>query len=181
MPADWIPNCGTQLERAIRALFVEAGAATVDDCFISNESGERGDLETGVTTILAHSSTHDPETTGNEVYQVTIHNKFGAALQPGESDISRNRVLMDKRVGRQMLALMQGGTESSGLRYSCSDLTTYGRALYTIDPESNEDMEEFTALYLRFTGSTRGRPDDASCAWVEVRNFEITCCPTNVD
>lgn len=186
MPSDWIPNCGSQLERAIRALFIEKGAASPDDCFVSNDSRTRGDdvatdIDNGITSILAQQSTHEPETTGNEVWTVMIQNKFGAALQPEGTDTNLQRLKLDQRVGRQMLALMQGGTESSGLRFTCTDITTYGRALADQDTVNDADMTEFTCLYGRFIGSTRGRPEDASCAWVEVRNFEFWCCPTNVD
>lgn len=181
MPSDWTPNCGTQLERAIRAMFITNGAATHNDCYISNESGERGDLSTGITTILASQSSHEAELSGNDVWQVTIQNKFGAALEPGETDTQLNRIELDKRVGRQLRLMMQAGDDNASYPdATCLAITTEGRALYITDAINNEDMEEFTCLFLRYTGSTRGRPEDNSCSWVEARNFEITACPNAV-
>jgi hypothetical protein len=188
MPSDWIPNCGTQLERAIRALFIAEGAATADDCHISNDSTERtGLITTGLTTILASQSTAaDTELSGNEKWSVSIQNKFGAALQPGETNASVNRVALDTRVGKQMLEMMQSsGNPSGSLDETAANITAAGRALAAVDDETaaanDVDMTEFTCLFVRYLGSTRGRPDDGSCAWVEVRNFEITACPSNVD
>lgn len=187
MPTDWLPNCGTQLERAIRALFISKGAATKDDCYVSNESRDRTGLDTGITAILAEqSTTQDSELSGNEKWQVSIQNLYGAVQQEGEPP-ELNRIEMDKRVGRQELLLRKG--EADKLDVSADDITAAGRALAVTDntPEGdlsaaqNEDMAEFTCLFMRFLGSTRGKPNDEACAWVEKRHYEITACPANVD
>lgn len=182
MPADWIPNCATQLERAIRALFIGSGAATAADCFISNESEERAGIATGITTVRCSSSdTTDPEGAGNEKFQVTIQNKFFAAQEESETNVKLNRVEMDMRVGRQMLAMLAGTNGRTDTDVACASITTYGRALADVDSANESDMEEFTCLFGRYLGMTRGVPEDLSCSWVEVRNFEITACPTAVD
>lgn len=184
MPDDWIPNCGTQVERAIRALFVARGAATVADCFISNESALRdasvSPLSTGITTIRANaSSTADGELSGNEKFTVSIQNKFGVKGDPTEENPLVNRTELDQRVGRQQLAMLRGN-DSESLSLTRDDLTTYGRELADTDPDNEADMEEFTCLFVRYLGMTRGEPEDDSCSWVEVRNFEIAACPTAI-
>jgi hypothetical protein len=70
---------------------------------------------------------------------------------------------------------------SGTLNFTCDDINEYGRALATIDATNESDMTEFTCLSGRYLGMTRGEPEDGSCAWVEVRNFEFVACPTNVD
>ncbi len=181
MPDDWIPNCGTQLERAIRALFVARGAATVDDCYISVENRERTVLATGITTIRANSSSHDPEASGNEKFTVSIQNKFAAIGDPTETNPKLNRTELDKRVGRQQLAMLRGNDDSDWPDLTCDEITSEGRALADIDEDNEADMSEFTCQFIRYLGMTRGEPEDDSCAWVEVRNFEITACSLNVD
>ncbi len=179
MPDDWIPNCGTQLERAIRAHFIDQGAATADDCFISNESEDRTGLAAGITTIRAASS-QAADGSGNEVFQVVIQNKFGVRGNPEEENPKLNRTELDRRVGRQMLALLSGDEGRTDLNLACSAISIAGNALATIDPDNEADMEEFTCLFGRYLGMTRGAPDDASCAWVEVRNFEFTAAPSAI-
>jgi hypothetical protein len=188
MPEEWIPNCGTQLERAIRALFIEKGAASVADCFISNDSTERADLADGLTTVRAfQSTTNEAELSGNETFQVVILNEFWVRGSPNEENLSLNRVRLDERVGRQMRCLLQailrdGATTDSGtLDGTCADITSAGRALATQDAVNDADMTEFTCLKGRYLGMARGEPADQSCSWAELRNFEFTVCPANVD
>ena len=187
MPTDWIPNSGSQLERAIRAMFIARGDATAADCHASNESGDRTGLATGITDILAVMSTAtDTEPSGNEKWTVRIQNKFGAVVQPDEPNPQLNRVEMDRRVGRQMLAMMRG---TYSLDETCADITTEGRAIATpadgtaeaIQAAANDaDMTEFTCLFGRYLGATRGQPEDGSCAWIEVRNFELVAVPVAI-
>ena len=190
MASDYIPNTGTQLERAVRALLLTAGAVGLTDCFISNENRDRSTLASGITDILAfQSTTAEAEDSGNEKFTVRITTKYGAIAQPEEPNPSLNRIEIDKRIGKMMLALGVGN--SSNMRAeTCSAITIAGRALAIAtdgsdaaiqDAANNEDMSDFTCLSLRYLGMSRGEPDDASCAWVEVRNFEISACPSNVD
>lgn len=185
MPEDWIPNVATQIERAIRALFISKGAASASDCFISNESTDRAGIATGITTIRANTSTtSESELSGRETITVTIQNKFAARDNPAESNNDAARIEMDKRVGRQMTALMQGGTVSGDLNFACADINEAGRALATSSnatvAANNADMSEFTVTFGRYLGLTRGEPEDDSAAWVEVRTFEFKACPYNV-
>ena len=188
MPADWIPNCGSQLERAIRALLVSTGAATMADCYISNDPRERIGLATGITDIQAVQSNTEPEISGNEKWAVRIQNKFGVPTQPGEANPNVNRIEMDTRVGRQMLELLRSN-DGMTLFKTADNITAAGRALAVSDgstdgdiqAENEADMAEFTCLFVRWLGSSRGQPDDASCSWVEVRNFEITACPSAIN
>lgn len=187
MPTDWIPNSASQLERAIRAMFIARGDATAADCHISNESGDRTGIANGITDILAVMSTAtDTEPSGNEKWTVRIQNKFGAVVQPDEPNPQLNRVAMDQRVGRQMLALLRG---TYSLDETCADITNAGRALAVandstaeaiLDAANNADMAEFTCLFGRYLGATRGQPEDGSCAWVEVRNMEFVAVPVAI-
>jgi hypothetical protein len=166
-------------------MFIAFGAVTHSDCFISNESIERGNLSTGITTILASQSSHDLELSGNDVWTVTIQNKFGAAMEPSATDTGLNRQQLDERVGRQLHLMMQASDNSEAYPdETCSSITYRGRSL-ALNPNqpaatNDADMAEFTCLFLRYMGATRGRPDDNSCAWIEARNFEITACPSAV-
>jgi hypothetical protein len=194
MPVNVLPNCGTQLERAIRAYLIAQGAGTADDIYISNDSRTRAGLDTGLTDIMAvRSRVEGQELSGNEVWQVTLENKFGASPQPGQADINLNRVQMDLRVGKQMYQMLQADDSSPNtLKHTCAAISAAGRALAVdasngADPdqaqvaEDNADMVDFTCIFLRFLGSERGHPKDHSTAWVEKRIFEITACPANVD
>lgn len=186
MPSDWIPNVGTQLERAIRALFVSRGDVTMGDCYISNDSRTRIELGSpqGITDIVAISSdATDLEPTGNEKWIVHLDNTFSTSADAAEL----NRVIMDTRVGRQKLAMMRG---VDSLDETCADITTQGRALSVAVDSSddaiqsatdNADMAEFTALFGRFIGSSRGNPNVDSSAWRERLIFEIVSCPTAID
>lgn len=186
MPTDWIPNCGTQLERAIRALFLARGDATADDCYISNESRERIGTTAGITDIIAIKSDTAPELSGNEVWLVHVDNTFAATADPdGENDLL-NRVTLDQRVGRQKLALLRG---TNSLNETCTDITTHGNAMATavdatdeavLFAANNVDMSEFTCLFGRYLGATRGNPNNESSAWRERLIFEFTACPAAI-
>lgn len=194
MPIDYLPNTATQLERAIRAWLQECGAVGPLDCFISNDSRDRSaenaPLDKGITDIMALSSnTTEAEDSGNEKFVVRISTKFGAIVSPDEPNPAVNRVECDKRVGKLMLAMSDG--KSSDMRLATAlAISTAGRDLANEvdstdaavqDAANNADMAEFTCLSVRYLGMTRGQPDDRSCAWIEVRNFEISACPSNVD
>lgn len=169
-----IPNNATQVERAIRAWLIECAAGTADDIYISNDSRER---QFPITDIIAQESKHHPENTGTEIWQVTIQHKFPAANQPGQTNLGKNRVQMDDRVGKQMAAMLQSN-DNLTLNATWEGITTSGRLLATTgsaqEQANNADMADFTCLFVRYMGATRGKPDDDSCAWVEVRNYEVT-------
>lgn len=194
MPLDYLPNCATQLERALRALLFSVGAVGAKDCFISNDhrtrNTEDAPLTDGITDILAfQSTTGEAEDSGNEKFTVRITNKFAVPTQPSETNPGGFRLAYDQRIGKQMLAL----SESNGQDMRdpvCDLITEKGRALATAtgstavelqEAANNADMAEFTCLSLRYLGMTRGQPDDNSCAWVEVRTFEISACPTAIN
>jgi len=88
---------------------------------------------------------------------------------------------MDRRVGRQMLAMSKGDSTTGRLDATIANITDAGRELATLDDENESDMSEFTCIFVRYLGMTRGQPEDNSCAWIEARNYEIVACPSNVD
>lgn len=178
-----LPNLGTQVERALKAWLVECGAGTAGDIFISNDS--RRHPENGVyTTIVAQTSMPVEETSGNERVQVVIQHFFPASVQPGNSNIESHRLAIDRRVGLQMAALQQSD-DTDSLAYTWKSVTTYGRLLASTgsaqSQENNADMVNFTCQLVRYAGSTRGRPEDEEKSWVEVRNYEVRACSSNVD
>jgi hypothetical protein len=94
---------------------------------------------------------------------------------------------MDKRVGRQKLAMKRG---TNSLDETCADITAKGRALAValdasaealLDAENNADMAEFTCLFGRFVGAERGNPNVDASAWRERLTYEITACPSAID
>ncbi len=116
-----------------------------------------------------------------------VENTFAAIPQQGEPNPELNRVEIDKRVGRQKLALMRG---TYSLDETCSDITTLGRALAVpvdgsdeavLAAQNDADMAEFTCLFGRYLGATRGRPKDDASAWLEVQNYEFMACPTAIN
>lgn len=181
MPADWIPNIATQIERAIRAYLIEQGAASAEDCHISTDYRTRN--SDNISIIARVSTTGHAELSGNELYQVSIQHRFQALPPPEEPNPEQYRINLDKSVGRAQLAMMNG--ESGTLSPTCSAITAAGRALATAGSttlqENNADMTEFTCLSVRYLGATRGQPDDSANHWMEVRNYEVGACPANVD
>jgi len=181
MPLTAIPNNATQTERALRALFIANAAGTADDIFISNDWRDRPGT---LTDIIAQSSRHATENSGDEIWTVAIQNKFPAAPQPGEENPEALRVAIDERVGLQMAALAQSD-DNQTLKFTTTAISAAGRALTTagsdMDQANNADMADFTCLFIRYLGATRGRSDEDSATWVEVRNYEITTCASDVD
>ena len=185
MPVTAVPNVATQLERAIAAWLADCGAGTPTDIYISNDPRDRaGLLTTGITDVRAHSSVHSPEFSMNEVFQVTIQCKFGAALQPGQANKSLNRITLDNRVGMVKAAMCQTAN-SQTFDATITGITASGRALKTASTAAvaaaNTDMDAFECIFVRYVGCSRGRPDDDSCAWVESLNFEITAAPAAIN
>jgi hypothetical protein len=161
-----MPNNATQVERAVRAWLIECGAGTEDDYFISTDYRKRPQSEI-FSTIVAATSRHSPEVAGNEIWQVAITHFYPANVPPDHESPDSYRAALDERVGLQMAALAQSDDEHT-LQYTVDAITTAGRNL------TAADMAEFTCLFLRYLGASRGKPEDESCAWVEVRNYEIT-------
>lgn len=176
MPVTAIPNNATQVERAVRAWLISEGAGTAADLFISSDWRARPQSEV-FSTIVASASRHHPEHCGTEIWQVAVTHFFPANVPPDHANPDAYRVALDNRVGLAAAALAQTDNNQT-LDYTADGVTTAGRALAAAgtatDQANNADMDEFTCLQVRYLGATRGKPEDESCAWVEVRNYEIT-------
>lgn len=198
MAIDPLPNNGSQVERAARAWLASAtsendpaaqGILHAASIYATNDSRTR-DAQRGLIDIQAKSSQHDPDSQGTEVWQVAINSTFPAAKQPGQSNPDLNRLLIDRQIGLIDAAMSQTSKEGVGFDATATGITAAGRALKTTgstqDKANNWDMADFTCLFVRYLGATRGHPVDGDgnmdrTFWVESRNYEITACPANVD
>jgi len=69
-------------------------------------------------------------------------------------------------------------------------ITSAGRALKNsgtaVEQANNWDMADFTCLFVRYSGASRGHPSDGDGrldrnSWVESRRYQITACASNQD
>lgn len=184
-----ISNVGSQLDRAVTAYLISNGVGkwkvqNPGDCTVSPADGLAISTYPHVI-VLSHSSTHDPAPTGDEAFMVRIICKFGVAGARQQANPYAARVARDAIVGL-MLTLMLQTDDNATLDLTAANITAAGRALAAdADPliaANNADMANFTALHVGYHGTTtRGDPDQEGCAWVEIREFRITACPTAID
>jgi hypothetical protein len=186
VPVDFTPNCGSQLERAVRAFHIASGARPAGGIFVTNDPNERTNPLRTITAQASNAS--ETELSGNETWQVQIVDQFDSNVQQNQKNADANRLAMDTQVGLMMKCMMQS-SNGSNLDVTVAGITEAGRALATtgtaMEQRNNQDMLEFTCLFVRFLGSGRGHPSEEGNAkntfWVEERRFEIKCCPSNVD
>lgn len=199
MPTNPYPNVGSQLDRALRALFIQEGAMPQPDLpnggiFLTLDQATRTNP---LRTIHAYDAQESTMFAGNLDYHVQIVDQFAAAPQPGMQNPELHRVQMDLQVGKMMttLHLSENG---ANLDRTVKDITDAGRALAETGVESpdgdpyydsvqdlanNEDMAEFTCLFVVPMGHSRGHPTDGDTGgqnkslWTEVRRFRITVAP----
>lgn len=176
--ADYIPNLGSQLDRAIRAMLIADEAVTADQCFIVTDFRTRPappllDIKTvqGIPVVPF---------TGNYECTVDLFFKFSAV-----TDTEADRVAMDQFIGKSCYSLFRGDYDH-GLPTVCAAMNTAGRALAVSDPVNNGDMANFTADYIVPGMMSRGYPINEEGGvdgsyWVEKRSYNITACSRNID
>lgn len=131
MPNDWIPNPGSQLERALRAYFIARGATPKTD-----DTAHKGihctldvhERKNPLRSILAHDASETAAFSGNHVFAVTIVDQFAATPQDGNADPELHRYAIDRQVGLMMNWMSQ--TENGAdLIATAKNITDAGRAL----------------------------------------------------
>lgn len=131
-PLGYIPNSGSQLERALREYFRSVGAVPDPD----HPTGAQfqtlevvGDRQYIGRSLLAHSGTEDVPFSGNQNYLVDIVDQFPAIPQPGDNNPEGHRVAIDRQVGKMMWWMHQTDDGAQTFNKTARNLTDSGRAL----------------------------------------------------
>lgn len=172
------------LDRAIKAFLISMGCGGAENI---NVAYSQATNEYPNAVIKSFQSTHAPENTGIEVYQVQIQAKQSAVTAVNEPNPEGSRVILDNFIG-QILASMMQSSDGYTFDYTAGLITAAGQALAVSDgspqgdlsAQNNADMAEFTLDHLYYKGASRGQPDDDAAAWVEVRNFECHAYASSV-
>jgi hypothetical protein len=196
--ANVIPNVGSQIDRALRALFIKNGAAPQSTkgnggIFLTLDGGDRSNP---LRTVFAHDGQESVKFTGSEEFTVLITDQFDAVNQPSQTNLGFNRVAIDAQVGAMMWLMMQS-SNGVDLDQTVKDITDAGRALAVLKsagglaPDAqfaanNADMADFTCLFVEPAGQKRGHPVNDEHGgiertfWVEARSFRITAAPSAI-
>lgn len=187
---DPMPNMGSQIERAIAALFVSAGIGDRTNNHVSNDNTDR---QVPLNDILAHNSKVLVKESGIEVYQVRVESEFPAAQQPDQLDTAWYWKQINDWIGKvaQVLSLQNEGDRD--LRATAALITAAGRDL-AVDQTNganqaaaklaadNADMVNFTCQKIIYLGATRaGKGHSGALVFVEQRNYEVHAVPFNSD
>ena len=197
MPPQFIPNIGSQIDRALKAYFL-ANQANPQPIVAPDWDGgifltlDNKDRSNPCRTIFAHDAQESVRFSGNQEFTVEIIDQFEALVQPNQANAGFNRVAIDNQVGI-MMALMMISSNGDDLDQTVSNITNAGRALATFgagglsysakQAQNNADMAQFTCLFVEPFGQKRGHPtnDDGIANrthWVEQRTFKITAAPS---
>ena len=177
---NWLPNLGSQLDRALRALFVAGAAVKPAQVFIANDWRER---ELPLLEIVSRRGEPSAAFHGSLDYIVELHFKFPANPPKGHRNPESYQHELDRFIGGCTWLLYQADP-NQGLPAVCQELTLAGRALAaagsTAQQANNADMAGFTAQYIVPGEEERGYPTsdqgpDTSC-WLESRTYRITAC-----
>lgn len=177
---NWLPNLGSQLDRALRALFIAGGAVSPAQVFIANDWRER-DLP--LVEIVSRRGEPSAVFHGSLDYTVELRFKFPANPPKGHRNPDAYQNEMDRFIGGCLWLLHQDDPDQ-GLPTVCEALTLAGRNLATsgssAQQRNNADMAGFTVQYIIPGEEERGYPaseqgPDTSC-WMENRTWRITAC-----
>lgn len=189
---NYLPNIGSQIDRALRAYFISAGAVpntgtTNKGIFLTLETAERTNP---LRTILAHDAIESEQFTGNKEFMVTIVDQFDGLPQQGEHNPEQRRIEIDQQLGKMRLAMAQCADGEFNLALTARNITDAGRALATVgttkSKANNADMGDFTCLWVEDAGLSRGHPKSADgestdeTTWREITRYKITACPSKV-
>jgi hypothetical protein len=197
MPPQFIPNVGSQIDRALQAYFL-ANQANPQPIIAPTYNGgifltlDNSDRSNPCRTIFAHDAQESVKFSGSQEFTVLITDQFEALVQPGQSNPGFNRVSIDLQVGI-MMALMMQSADGDDLDATMRNITDAGRALAVFGAgglaqtaqiaQNNADMATFTCMFVEPFGQKRGHPtNDEGIAdrthWVEQRSFRITAAPS---
>lgn len=187
MASDYIPNLGSQIDRALMALFIADEAVTADQVFVVTDFRERP--EPPILDIKTVSCQPVVPFTGVCECNVDLFFKFNAVVPEGDADSGSYRAAMDMFVGKACYSLFRGDY-SDGMPEVCDALTQAGRALATAgtaeDQANNADMTGFTVSRVTPGMESRGFPISEEGGvdgsyWVEKRSFTILATSANTD
>jgi hypothetical protein len=181
----WLPNTGSQLDRALRAYFVAAGVVTADQCYISNDYRVRKAPLLDIT-VGARDAVPSELFSGNFNYPVDLTFEWPAKPPAGHNNPEAYQIGFDKFMGA-VTWLMYLNDVEHGLPTVCDAITAAGRALKTAgsakDQANNVDMDKFTVLFIEPTRERRLRVSDDSDGavyWSEQRGYNIVACSNDV-
>ena len=138
VPLSYIPNAGSQLERALRGYCIAGGAkpAVLDpdgapspnnNIFLTLELEDRAYIG---RTILAHDAAEDVNFSGRQVFAVDIVDQF-PALPPAELvNKEAHRVAIDRQVGKMMRLMSVCADGDNDFRETAARIQSAGRALF---------------------------------------------------
>lgn len=181
--ADFIPNIGSQVDRAILALLVADGVVTSDQAFVVTDFRTRP--EPPLVDIKTTQCLPEVPFMGTYACSVELFFKFSSVVASSDQDPNGKRRQMDEFVGGVMWSLFRGDHDD-GLPTVCTALTNAGRGLAVSDPANNSDMDHFTVSRVRMGAEHRGNPINADGGvegsyWVEQRTIELSATSANVD
>ena len=182
--ADFIPNLGSQIDRALLALFIADGCVTADQAFIVTDFRTRPPT-LPLLDIKTTSCVPVLPFTANYTCTVDLFFKFSAVVEDADPDPGSYRRMMDEFIGVVGYSLFRGDY-GDGLPAVCAAINAAARALAVADPVNNADMADFTISNLTPGAHRRGYPIgaeggvDSSC-WVEQRTIEVIACSRNID
>ena len=168
------PNFGSQLDRAIVAYLVSQGLPG-----LVVPAAIYGGMTYPVTKVHSVSATANPVNTLNKEFMTDITCISSAVIPNSQADAQTQWAALNNMVGLVEAAMLQ--SNDTTLDVVAKAITAAGNALATGGSPENADMAQFTLLHLYFRGDTRGKPDDGSCAWMEVRHFECHGFPSAVN
>lgn len=182
----WTPNTASQLDRALRAYYVNAGATTFAQTMISNDHRVRPLplVDIAVAFGEKNRAVPNPLYSGSFDYPVDISAEFQASPESGHPNPDLYQLGLDKFIGA-ITYLMDLHDTNDGLPTVCAAINSAGRALKTTgtakEKACNVDMADFTCQFIVPTGENRIKVADDGVFWIERRSYLITACSNNVD
>lgn len=182
----WLPNTASQLDRALRAYFVAAGATTFAQTMIGNDFRTRPLPLLDIASAWDEKNRATPSTqySGSLDIPVLLTAEFPASPDAGHPNPALYQLALDKFIG-QITRLLDLQDPDQGYPTVCAAITAAGRALKTTgsnkDQAANPDMAEFTCQFIVPTSEYRIKAEDNGVFWLERRTYLITACSNAVD
>lgn len=179
----------SKLERAVRALLVLQGKATMADCFISNDSRTRSILPNRTVLANAQMQTRSYREEGEVYFGIQHH--FPAIDQPGTVPGTQTTA-MDKYVNDTEATLFGFDVDGKSLNALADAITAAGRWLAQTDnteagdliAQQNADMSNFRCDWVKTATPylTRGNTEHSKGTnWVEILNFSAFVSTSTID
>lgn len=178
------PNSDLQskINRAVRAVLIDQGAATTENCYAAPASDERTLPNTTVGTgdgipFEGPGNWHFPD--------VRLNMRDNAIAQPGQ-DASAPRKAANARWTKIYNALARSD-DTHTLYFTATELTRLGRAL-AVDPsggtdaawvkfaDDNADMADFTVLWWDVAAQGTASKDVGGVFWERDLQFNCVAC-----